>query len=221
MGYKQNKKRELEGLCENILLIHAFFSCDTTSTLYGIWKPVALSLFRSSNKFRESDAVFCKHGASKEDIRATGEQAILCVYKAKSNETLTSLRCRLFHGKVLSSSSFVKPETLPPTPAAAQYHYFRVYLQVMEWKCVTKLLPEDWGWFCHNGKYVPVVTDKPAPTDLLKIIHCSCATVCTTMKCSCKQNGLICTTSCGVCMGRKCENCAETQDDSDEDIDME
>ena len=79
------------------------------------------------------------------------ENKKLCVYKARSNETLTPLRCRLFHGKVVSSSSFVKPETLPPTPAAAQYHYFRVYLQVMEWKCVTELMPTIGDGFAMIG----------------------------------------------------------------------
>ena len=75
-GIKTKQKRELEGLCENILVIHAFLGCDI-STLYGIGKPVELSLFRSSNKFREAGAVLCKHGASKEDLRAAVEQAIL------------------------------------------------------------------------------------------------------------------------------------------------
>ena len=66
------------------------------------------------------------------------------------------------------------------------------------------------------------MTDKqPVLTNLLKIINYSCATGCSTMKCSSKKNGLFFTTLCGVCMGRKCENCAEMQDVSDEDIDME
>ena len=89
----------------------------------------------------------------------------------------------------------------------------------MEWNGVKGLLPKDWRWFCYDRRYVLVITMKhPAATNLLKIIHCSCATACTTSKCSWKKNEQLCTTS---CMGRNCENCEQMHDDSDEDIDKE
>ena len=51
----------------------------------------------------------------------------------QSADTLVSLRYSILCRKAYSASTFVKPERLPPTPSATNFHCRRVYLQVMEW----------------------------------------------------------------------------------------
>ena len=67
-------------------------------------------------------------------------------------DTLDSLRHKRFCEKAAPKTSHIKPQSLPPTSAAAKYHSFRVYLQVQEWKgSAAELHPRDWGWqgLCH------------------------------------------------------------------------
>ena len=139
---------------------------------------------------------------------------------------LTSLRHRLFVTKVASSSTFVEPRKLPtveprklpPTRAAAQFHYFRVYLQIMEWQGVSGMTPEEWGWHLAEGIYVPTMTyQKPAPDNLLSVIRCNCASGCESMRCTCRKHELPCTLSCGECMGISCSNCETASESEDQD----
>jgi len=65
------------------------------------------------------------------EIVATGEKALVHLYKGKSTDTLDLLR---FQEKVATYKASVHPKVLPPTSAAAQYHSFRVFHQVREWK---------------------------------------------------------------------------------------
>ena len=66
-----------------------------------------------------------------------------------------------FCQKVTTGTSFVQPECLPPTSAAAVYHSLRVYHQVQQWRGVA-LRPQDWGWKLVDGSLLPVRTDLPA-----------------------------------------------------------
>ncbi|KAJ8892740.1 hypothetical protein PR048_005321 [Dryococelus australis] len=53
----------------------------------------------------------------------------------------------------------------------------------------------------------PTVSDMPPVQEwLLKMIDCSCKTKCVTMCSGCKQNGLPCSASCGVCQISGCDN---------------
>ena len=78
-----------------------------------------------------------------------------------------------------AKSTKIKPEVLPPTKKAAQFHSLRVYFQLHEWNNLNSevLKPEDWGWKLENGKYVPTMTDEPpATSDILNVIRCNCKT---------------------------------------------
>jgi hypothetical protein len=58
--------------------------------------------------------------------------------------------------------------------------------------------PEDWGWYKCNRKYYQILTDKDgAPSPLLDVIRCNCKTVCSTKQCTCRKNGLDCSSGCG------------------------
>ena len=78
--------------------------------------------------------------------------------------------------KVSVSRSYIEPQKLPPTSAAAKYHSLRVYYQVQEWKGLcNQLAPTDWGWHIVDEMYVPLQTDiQPAPKSLLEVIRCAC-----------------------------------------------
>ena len=47
-----------ENICGNILFVHAFLGCDTTSRLFGIGKAAGLKLVKENEIFREQAEVF-------------------------------------------------------------------------------------------------------------------------------------------------------------------
>ena len=141
------------------------------------------------------------------DPEGEGCKAMVSLFNGRQTDSLESLRSRFLSKKVCTAKSFVKPERLPPTTFSAKLHSRRTYLQLMQWMCKTDgINPTDWGWMLQGGKLVPLMMDKnPAPESLLKMIHCSCSTGCSTKRCSCKKSGLECTTACG----HLCENTDE------------
>lgn len=214
-------------VCNNILFLHAFLGCDTTSHLFGIGKGISLKKFRASITFREQAEVFNTYPATQNDVITAGEKALAIIYNGKSTDTLDSLRHQRFCEKVASKSwQHVKPQTLPPTSEAAKFHSLRVYFQVQQWKrSEDNLDPMDWGWQKCNDGFVPLQTTRaPAPENLLRIIRCNCKTDCSTTKCSCRKHNIECTPACGNCKGSGCTNASPFEDDNeeeDEDYDLE
>jgi len=97
-----------------------------------------------------------------------------------------------------------------------------VFLQVTEWKDIDCYIsPESWGWMITESGFKPIATDKgPAPEELLKMIHCSCTTDCSSARCSCRKHGLPCTPACGQCRGSGCQNALPcVEDDEIEELD--
>ena len=209
-------------ICENMLFLHAFSGCDTTSRMYGVSKSAVLSLFVKNESFRLCSKMFYDCNASRDNIIQAGEQCVLLVYKARHHESLASVRLRIFNQKVANAKCFVQPHMLPPTSAALLYHTLRVYLQVRMWLGESTINPVEWGWRStdNNTTFCPMMTSlPPAPTYLLKIIHCNCNSLCDTNRCSCRKAGLNCTTACGNCQNTNCSNCAREVDVNDEDDD--
>jgi hypothetical protein len=133
------------------------------------------------------------------------------------------MRFKIFSKKVVSASSFVTPERLPPTASSSKLHFRRVYYQIMVW--IGKDSGMDatqWGWSQLDNRFIPVMsTMKAAPDSLLKVIHCNCNLSCQSLRCSCRRNGLPCTAACGQCQVEKCDNVhnisiAEQSDDDDD-----
>ena len=96
-------------------------------------------------------------------------------YNGALDDSLDSLRYKRFCEKVSTNKSQIHPQTLPPTSAAAKYHSFRVFYQIMKWKEIDdQMTPLNWGWKKIDDKLMPVMTDLPrAPDELLKIIRCN------------------------------------------------
>ena len=103
------------------LFAHAIVGCDTTSAVYGLGKVAALKLVTSTQTM-EHVLVFTDPESTKEEITAAGEAVMVSLYKGKPGTSLDSLKLQIFHQKVTVSKTFVEPQVLPPTSAAAKYH---------------------------------------------------------------------------------------------------
>ncbi|KAK2702681.1 hypothetical protein QYM36_018714 [Artemia franciscana] len=182
---------------------HAVLGCDTTSHFYGIGKAKAVQLLLSNKSFRDSAAIFGDKLASLDDIVAAGERALLILYGCPDISNLDTARKLIFHRKVSTATTFVHPQELPATQAAAKYHSLRVYCQVQIW-LGNPVDPLRLGWKLQDNEvFAPIKTDLPAASSqLLKIIKCSCRIDgCDSEKCTCKKNGLECTIACRTCKG--------------------
>jgi hypothetical protein len=147
-------------ICSNLLFLHAILGCDTTSSLYGLGKGLALKKIVKEKQLQNAAKTFNQANPSSEEIIKSGEKALLILYDSKMEEHLDQLRYVRFCQKIAKGKSFVHPESLPPTSAAAKYHSMRVYHQVQQWKRVS-LQPEDWGWKLKDGKFNAKLTDIP------------------------------------------------------------
>ena len=170
---------------------------------------------------QQSAEVFNSQESTKEEIEKAGDKAVVHLYGGNEQDTLDTLRHKKFNEKVASRSSFIEPQSLPPTSAAAKYHSYRVFYQVCMWKSRDiNLLPEDWGWCKRNAIMFPIQTDlPPAPDDLLKVIRCCCQTECNSQRCNCRKHNLKCTQACGKCRGSDCSNGSVSQVDEEESDD--
>ena len=150
---------------------------------------------------------------------------LVSIYNGRPGEDLDSLRYKRFCEKLATNTSHVRPQTLPPTSAAAKYHSLRVYLQIQQWKgSRDDLSPVEWGWKESEGGLTPVHTDlPPAPEELLRVIRCNCKTDCTNMRCTSIKHNVKCSPACGNCRGSGCINSdqLEYDDDDDEEVDNE
>ena len=78
------------------------------------------------------------------------------------------------------------------------------------------LEPEEWGWKESDGQLLSVTTDlPPAPSKLIELFRCDCKSGCKTMRCTCRKNGLECTSACGICKGLDCTNSPMIDTDTD------
>ena len=165
-------------------------------------------------------------GFNHEEIAETGEKALLNIYKRKSNEkTLKDVWVRAFIMRVTSAIDFVQAERLSPTSAAAKYHFYRRYFQIMKWQDTSdSLRPEAWGWRLSSSRnmYLPKMTDAPpVPENLLKTVRCQCTSRCESVRYSCRQNGSPCSFACGKCNEALCANAAARQDEDDNEDEKE
>ncbi|KAK3880070.1 hypothetical protein Pcinc_015409 [Petrolisthes cinctipes] len=209
-------------LCSQLLFIHAFTGCDTTSRIFSVGKQTAFQkLVNGESTIQSCANVFLLPHQARNVIEDHGTKAMAVLFGGKSSDSLASLRYNLFSKKIVTAKSFVAPERLPPTESTTKYHCQRVYFQIMVW--IGKegdMNTVDWGWKLVDNRFLPVMTSKTAaPECLLQMIHCNCTTACQTQRCSCRAYGLPCMPACGPCQVGNCENrynqplCEEECDD--------
>ena len=140
--FRDRRKRLGPETCANTIFVHVVLG------IHGIGKGLALKKIMKDAELQEQDEVFNNEDATKSDIIAVGEKALVFLYNSWSDESLVSLGYSRFCKKITTGTSFVHPESaecLPPTSAASVYHSLRVYHQVQQWRGVA-LRPQDWGW---------------------------------------------------------------------------
>jgi hypothetical protein len=134
-------------LCTQLLFLHAFAGCDSTSRVNGVGKLYA---FQKQVK-GDSTLVVCANIFTSPDqtvatIESAGSQIPITLFSSKKS-SLASLRYEMLTKKVVTSSTFVATERLPPTYSSTKFHSRRVYFQVMMWMdCARNLDPINWGW---------------------------------------------------------------------------
>ncbi|VDI47139.1 Hypothetical predicted protein, partial [Mytilus galloprovincialis] len=174
-------------LCQQSFFYHIFHGVELTKRASdAIGKPAVLKKIKSDRHLQTQGEVFLMESMGKDDVCKAGEEALVNLYGGMPLEGLDILRWRKFTTKtmVLNRSSIVQVQTLPPTSDAAQFHSMRVYLQCQYWRGKTAEEMDP----C-NG-----------------IIHCNSKTDCDNRRCSCRKNGIPCSSGCGECRGINCSN---------------
>ena len=223
--YNINPLKETLGgdVCNELLFVHAYSGCDSTSRIIGIGKKSAFRKLVKSDPVMKSCAIV--HSSFKTNLKRTYQilaHLMVDLFGGKSNDTLSSLCHIIYTKKVVTAEAFVTPERLPPTSPATRFHSQRVYFQIMVWMgMASEINPTEWGWKQENDQLIPIMTqNNAAPDELLKIIHCNCSGGCKSSRCSCRRYGLLCTAACGPCQTENCDNPNNTQEvDSEEEDD--
>ena len=168
-------------MCNELLFVHAYSGCDSTSRIYAIGKKSAFrKLMKSDPVMKSCASAFLLQNKSQEDISDLGKDLMVDLFGGKSNDTLSSLRHTIFIKKVATAQAFVTPKRLPPTSLATRFHSQRVYFEIMVWmRMANEMNPTEWGWKQENHQLIQIMTqNNAAPDELLKIIHCNCSAGC-------------------------------------------
>ena len=161
--------------------------------------------------------IFLDTEATKEAVIQAGITIFQYIYHGPDT-TLGEIRYNMFSRKAMAGA--IKPETLPPTKGTVVQHALRTYLQTRDWILIQSmsLNPNDYGWTLRVHGFEPVPTlDPMAPEGLLKFTSCNCHGDCSNRQCSCKKNGVMCISACGVCKGIICKNSSHDVVESEED----
>ena len=110
-----------------------------------------------------------------------------------------------------------KLKTLPPTTEAFHQHIYCAHMQTMIWKSKSSAPPAAvdpvlFGWTRkEEQKLFPVMLPEsgpPAPTEVMKIIKCGCASAspCSIGRCGCVLAQMSCSMFCLCLTEKECNN---------------
>lgn len=204
-----------EVIADNILFLHAFSGCATTSFIYNAGKQKFLSTLAKNEQLQKAVELFKDNKIDPNIIAQVGERFLIALYGGNTSETsINSLRFKCF----VKSAAKTKVNLSSLSPTKACLHTFRTYYQVQTWLNEYKD-PEEWGWKRTSHGLVPSAnTMPPAPPSLLQLISCKCKTKCG-VTCGCRKAGLKCSIICSNCSGQTCENVSRPLEMFDEDED--
>ena len=195
-------------LVRNLLFVHAWSGCDSTSGIFGRSKGSIVKLMKSSQQFKSTSQIFNSDHVHQSDLKQPGEILMFLTFGGKYDQSLCLLRYTKHINQLTYTVSNIKPESLPPTSRATYFHSLRVYLQIWIWRHLepNKMDPKQWGWLLQNSRFGPIMTDlDPAPNEMLNVIRCKCKPSskghCITNACSCRKHGLSCVAACQECKG--------------------
>ena len=173
------------------VLTHPVHACDPRLTPHPICmvKELHLKKFGTNDGYHAKTTVSNIKSASKVDVVAAGDKALVCLYNGKLGEDSTHYSALLWKGGYVYVSSTVD-EFKPPLQQQS------IIVSACTTRCTNgresyELLPSDWGWNDSNQDIIPVLTDlPPAPQELLQVTKFSCKTECSSLKCTCKKRDL-------------------------------
>jgi len=102
-------------VCRNILLIHAFSGCDTTSALFSHGKGQILKRLSGLEFLSQITAVMENADATTEDIAEAGIQLMVAAYSGTKDNKLSTMQYQSYCNKVCVSVTSLIPEKFPPT----------------------------------------------------------------------------------------------------------
>jgi hypothetical protein len=187
----------------NLLFLHAWTGCNTTSATFGQGKLALMKKLKQSAEIHELASIINDEEADSGRVGEAGCKLFVIIYGGKKNDSLSNLRY-VKYMQMVTTSKKIEPHKLPPTARAAYFHSLRVHLQVVIWKTPSVHLPAiQWGK-TENTLLYPIMTNMEG---LLKFIRCKCKlSTCNSNVCSCHKHGLKCVSACGDCHGKDCRN---------------
>jgi cellobiose-specific phosphotransferase system component IIA len=213
--------------CRQILVLHAFGGCDTTSAIFMHGKGKLFMQVSQNKQMSEFVRVMQHPNSAKVQVCRAGVALMVAVYGGKSADTdkLGHMRYAAYSKMIASRAGSFVADRLPPTEDAAELHAMRVHFQAVVWGTFgrTTLLPTDWGWHLKGSSLFPIpMQQQPGPPELMKVIFCNCKSdkPCSSQLCTCRKNNLKCIVACGHCHGVDCAN-ADTLIADDHDSDSE
>ena len=117
----------------NLLFLHAWTGCDTTSATFGHGKTALLKKLKQSAELQDLASVMNDVEADSEIIGKAGCKLFILMYGVKKNDSLSNLRY-VKYMQMVTSSKKIEPHKLPPTARAAFFLSLCVHFQVVIWK---------------------------------------------------------------------------------------
>ena len=181
--YNINVLKQILGddLCTDLLFVHMFTGCNTTSRILGLAKnPFSKKIIKGESVFCTCSKIFCSPDKDRDTVESAGCKAMVSLFNGNQNESLATLRYSSLCKKVSRAKTFVTPDRLPPTASATRFRSLRTHYQVMVWMGISEdMVPKDWGFKVQGDKLIPIMMDKDhAPEVLLEMIHCNCSSGC-------------------------------------------
>ena len=130
-------------ICQRLLFIHAFSSCDTTACPYGMGKGTILSKVMNNLVLGKCADTLTDVNSTREDVIEAGDLVMRLLTGGNGIDTLAG-QCYML----------VKAETLTATSGSTKQHSLRTYHQVMAWQGLD-LPPDKYGFRILDGKYLP------------------------------------------------------------------
>ena len=167
----------IQDIKRDILFLHAFTGCDSTSTIFSKGKVSIVKLFRKCKVLQSVSKIFMNDKSSPEEIGKAATLGIKAVYNCARADDKSLGKIRYQKYIDMSCRGNIQPEKLPPTERASYFHGLRVFYQIMQWRYINeevKLYFLEWGWKKSGSSLKPITTDlQYAPSSLQHIIRCN------------------------------------------------
>jgi hypothetical protein len=98
-----------DDLCTDLLFVHAFTGCDTTSRIFGIGKKsVFKNIIKGESVFRTCSKIFCSPDKDRDTVESAGCKAMVSLFNGNQNESLATLRYSSLCKKLSFKSQYIR-----------------------------------------------------------------------------------------------------------------